>query len=146
MAAFIPNEGESLAGISGDTAPSFVTRDDNLGTLGITDPGQIFYNDCSPDDTAHALGLLVAHPIAAQHTGIECRRAALRAVPVTYIVCEEDMAIPAAVQDMMIGRVRKHGVEVQDFRIKGGHSPFLSMPQQGRRHCDESVVIRQRLF
>lgn len=47
----------------------------------------------------------------------------------SYIVCENDAAVPVAVQQMMADAIVEAGVPVTVERINASHSPFLSMPQ-----------------
>lgn len=47
---------------------------------------------------------------------------------VRYLVCERDMALPAAAQRGMIEEMRSSGVEIEEETCQGGHSPFLSVP------------------
>ena len=49
---------------------------------------------------------------------------AWRDVPSTYVVCEQDQAIPVFAQEAM----SKRAGEV--LRLAAGHSPFLSHPEQ----------------
>jgi hypothetical protein len=66
-------------------------------------------------------------PKAAQFTAVS--HEAFRDVPVTYLLCEQDQALPAEVQKMMIGRIEDVGVKVDVESCMGRHSPFLSMPE-----------------
>ena len=45
-------------------------------------------------------------------------------VSFTYVLSEEDRALPAFVQEMMLKEVAKENWKV--VRLPGGHSPFLS--------------------
>jgi len=36
-------------------------------------------------------------------------------VPITYLLCENDHALPGEVQKMMIGRIEEAGVKVGDY-------------------------------
>jgi hypothetical protein len=47
-------------------------------------------------------------------------------IPTSYLLCEDDQALVAAVQEAMIAHVRDEGVQVEVTRIRAGHSPFLS--------------------
>jgi len=49
-------------------------------------------------------------------------------IPTHYLLCEDDLAIPAFAQEMMTGMVRDKGGEIEVERIKSSHSPFLSQP------------------
>jgi pimeloyl-ACP methyl ester carboxylesterase len=50
--------------------------------------------------------------------------AAWRAVPSTYVVCEQDQAIPPFAQEAMAKRAETV------LRMDAGHSPFLSHRQE----------------
>ena len=53
-----------------------------------------------------------------------------REVPVMYLLCEQDQALPVEVQRMMVRRIEEAGVENVVLESCGGsHSPFLSMPE-----------------
>ncbi|CAG8109582.1 unnamed protein product [Penicillium olsonii] len=47
-------------------------------------------------------------------------------IPSAYIACDEDIALPAAIQDNMIELLPNPRV----FRLPSGHSPFLSLPNE----------------
>ena len=69
------------------------------------------------------------HPKAAQFTAVS--HEAFREVPITYLLCENDQALPIGVQKMMIGRIEEAGVNVGTIEsCEGSHSPFLSMPEK----------------
>jgi hypothetical protein len=85
-----------------------------------------FYHDTA--DPQNWAAQLTKHPKAAQHTAVS--HEAFREVPVTYLLCEQDKALPLEVQRMMAGRIQKAGVEnVSLESCTASHSPFLSMPE-----------------
>ncbi|CAG8125065.1 unnamed protein product [Penicillium salamii] len=47
-------------------------------------------------------------------------------IPSTYIACDDDVALPPAMQDSMIGLLPEPRV----FRLPSGHNPFWSMPDE----------------
>lgn len=49
-------------------------------------------------------------------------------IPSWYLLCEDDLAIPAIAQEMMATGMKEAGGDVQVERIKSSHSPFLSQP------------------
>ncbi|GMG23517.1 unnamed protein product [Aspergillus oryzae] len=106
MTAFIPPSGNSLAGMFGGQLPPFITI----------------------DVAAAWAKKLVVHPKSAQFDTIS--NEAYRSIPATYIVCEQDAALIPMVQEMMIGNVRKVGVDIDVERLPASHSPFLSMPEE----------------
>lgn len=92
----------------------------------------IFYNDLTPDHRAfwfqkvsrtHSL-----HPFTAKATG-----EAWSQIPTYYLICEDDLVIPNALQEAMTSMVRHKGGDLLTDRLKSSHSPFLS-------HVDETVA------
>ncbi|RMJ09358.1 hypothetical protein CDV36_011026 [Fusarium kuroshium] len=129
MCAFIPQENDSLAGLFGGQLPPYLTSMPN-GTIVWTDPIGHLYNDLPSEEGQWAENLMVAHGHKAQYTPIDCDKVAWRAIPLTYIVCENDQALPGFVQDMMIAKVEEQGILVKQYRLQSSHSPFLSMPDK----------------
>ena len=71
---------------------------------------------------------LLKHPRAAQFTAVS--HEAFREVPVTYLLCEQDQALPVEIQQMMVGRLEEAGAKVATVETcAGSHSPFLSIPE-----------------
>lgn len=54
--------------------------------------------------------------------------ASWKEIPTSYLLCEDDRAIPAAAQEQMANGVREMGGEIEVERINTSHSPFLSQP------------------
>ncbi|KAL2672394.1 hypothetical protein Neosp_013102 [[Neocosmospora] mangrovei] len=129
MCAFIPKENDSLAGLFGGQLPPYLTSIPN-DTIVWTDPIGHLYNDIPVEEAQWAEKLMVAHGHKAQYTPIDCNKVAWRVIPLTYIVCENDQALPGFVQDMMIAKVEEQGVSVRQYRLQTSHSPFLSMPDK----------------
>jgi pimeloyl-ACP methyl ester carboxylesterase len=120
LCAFLLDEGESLLGAVGGTAPPWWdVRDD---VVAAKTPEEIFYNGCPPDLTADAVGRLGLHSGAAFEQALT--QAAWRSVPSTYVVCEDDHAIPLFAQEAMAQRAGSV------LRMPAGHSPFLSHPAE----------------
>lgn len=88
----------------------------------------VFYNDLSPEDAQKWVEQLTPHPSTAQGTPVE--HEAWRDIPLAYIYCELDAALPIFHQKHMVERVEKQGKTVLTFSLKSGHSPFLSMPDE----------------
>ncbi|OAA35571.1 hypothetical protein NOR_07956 [Metarhizium rileyi] len=129
MTAFIPAENQSLADLFGGKLPPYLTSMPN-DTIVWSDPLDHLFHDLTPEDAQQALGLLVAHGHTAQYTPIQCDRVSWRVIPLSYIVCEDDRALPGFVQQMMIDKVKAEGIAVKEFRLSASHSPFLSVPEK----------------
>lgn len=119
LCAFLLEKGESLAGAVGGTAPAWWdVRGDHVL---VRTPAEIFYNDVSPELTARSVQRLTAHSLAA--FGQPLTNVGWEAVPSTYVICEQDQAIPPVAQEAMAQRAG------EVLRMDTGHSPFLSQPE-----------------
>jgi hypothetical protein len=87
------------------------------------DPKKRFYNTC-PDDVAdmHVKDL---QPFALCAFESKATYAAWKHIPSTYLLCENDQAIPVAAQEYM---TTQEGANFDVVRCKSDHSPFLGMP------------------
>ena len=56
-------------------------------------------------------------------------RASYRYIPTGFVVCEEDNGFLPEVQEGMIEVVQQSGVDVLVYRLKSGHSVYLSQPE-----------------
>ncbi|MFG1932182.1 alpha/beta hydrolase [Mycobacterium sp. NPDC048908] len=90
------------------------------GYVEVATPMTVFYNDVEVVTARDAAEQLGYQRYAAMEQ--ELTEAAWKTVPSTYIICEEDNAIPVAAQEVMA----KRADEV--LRIRASHSPFLSQP------------------
>jgi hypothetical protein len=92
-----------------------------------TDP-TVFYNGLSEEEQAYWFSQLQTHSFAtlvAPSTG-----ASWKTIPSSYLICEQDNAIPAAFQEMMANAAKAKGAQVDIERLDCGHSPFLVMPKE----------------
>lgn len=55
-------------------------------------------------------------------------------VPATYLYCQEDQALPLAVQHMMVEKFGGEGFRTES--CVSGHSPFLSVKEKVREVLD----------
>ena len=133
ICSFIPFENESLAGIFGGALPPFLIPNSE-GTIDVIDPGLHFYNDLSLKQQAKWTSRLVRHPTKAQFEPPKRQKLAVawRRIPVTYLFCKEDQALPLPVQEMMVNRIEDAAGELKVDKkyCEAGHSPFLSMPDR----------------
>lgn len=81
------------------------------------------YNDCDPRDTDEAISLLGSFPIGP--LSVPVTYTAYLEIPSTYIVCRNDQALPACVQERIVAQ-GNGAFHVE--RCDEGHSPFLSNP------------------
>lgn len=83
----------------------------------------LFYHDLPIEEQKIWVSKLKHHSTIAQKTPLT--QVAYTNIPVSYLYCEGDQAMPLTVQEMM---VKQSGVDVQEMRCVAGHSPFLSQP------------------
>jgi pimeloyl-ACP methyl ester carboxylesterase len=122
LTAFMLDEGESLFGLVGGVEPDWWIKADDESSLMAGRPEEIFYNDCCAEDVEFATTRLAPQSLPSFKQPI--RSVAWRGIPSTYVICEEDNAIPVVAQEHMAQRA----VDVR--RLPASHSPFLSMPDR----------------
>lgn len=70
------------------------------------------------------------HNTKAQFTPIATKMPAWSVVPVSHLSCKGSTALPIAVREMMVGRIKGKGIAVRKFLVLGGHGPFVSIPDE----------------
>ncbi|KAF2264250.1 alpha/beta-hydrolase [Lojkania enalia] len=123
MAAFVVPEGVSLMDAIQHQIPDWW---DIKGEHTHAKDPFIFYNDLPAEAQQYHMSQLQSHSFGtkkAKSTG-----ACWKEIPSWYLLCEDDQAVPAFAQGLMVDRVKEMGGDVLVERIKSGHSPFLSQP------------------
>jgi hypothetical protein len=85
-----------------------------------------FYNDLSPEDQQKYFKLVEPHSYGTFKA--KSTAASWKEIPTSYLLCENDLAIPAFAQEMMTGGVKAMGGEIEIERLDSSHSPYLSHP------------------
>ncbi|MEA2227423.1 MAG: hypothetical protein QOF04_1053 [Solirubrobacteraceae bacterium] len=129
LCAFLLDAGESLLDALQHQVPDWIAVDQEAGTSLPRTPHDVFYADCPPALADAAAARLVPQSLAA--FAAPQTAAAWRERPSTYVICEQDRALPPAAQEAMSARASV--VE----RLDRSHSPFLSAP-------DEVVAVLER--
>jgi pimeloyl-ACP methyl ester carboxylesterase len=129
LCAFMLDAGESLLSAQQHQVPDWIAVDEQAGTSTVRTPLEVFYQDCPRELADAAAARLVPQSLAAFAAAQTA--AAWRERPSTYVICEQDHAIPPAAQEAMSARADT--VE----RLDRSHSPFLSAP-------DELVPVLRR--
>ncbi len=120
VAAFQLDVGDSLLGTIGGTPPPWWQVAD--GVVHALTPETVFFNDVDAATTADAVGRLQPQSLAFATDRLT--NAAWRTVDSTYVICEDDNAIPVFAQEAMARRATR------TERLRSGHSPFLSRPAE----------------
>ena len=82
----------------------------------------IFYNKCSTEIASEATAMLRTQSLPSFNQAIT--QVAWKDIPSTYIICEQDNAIPLFAQEAMSARASLQ------VRMDSDHSPFLSAPRE----------------
>jgi len=132
MSAFaLPAREMSLLQSVGGSFPSWVNHGETYGqskdrsTYLNTAALEVLYNDLPDEEVAWAQKMLVPQSQLAAEQGASFVAADV-VVPQTFIVCEQDLAMPVAVQEMLIAAIPG----MMSARIDASHSPFLSKPAE----------------
>ncbi|WP_327687007.1 alpha/beta hydrolase [Streptomyces sp. NBC_00467] len=116
VAAFQLDAGESLLGYTGAAAPL-----EPHGLQPVPDePVTLFYADVPRREAEEAAARLV--PQSTDSFSDVLEQAGWHTIPSTYIVCEQDHALPASLQEALAARA------TEVHHLASCHSPFLSMP------------------
>lgn len=130
LCAFMPRDGESLAQLGAEDTDSGLAGAMHSGpepnTVVVTEDTarEVFYHDCRSDDVDAAIARLVPQPVAPFAATITTTEQGFGSVPRAYILCREDRAITADMQQRMIDRLPCSPV----IELATGHSPFYANP------------------
>jgi len=122
----LPEGGSLMARLQFKDLPWFIVNGDEI----IPDtPGEIFYNDLSASAAAPYIAALKPHSYKTFSS--QPSVAPWKVIPSTYIVCENDLAIPLPAQEGMLEMAHQMAPTSFDVieRCSASHSPFISQPE-----------------
>ncbi|KAG6999257.1 dipeptidyl-aminopeptidase B [Physcia stellaris] len=135
IAAFMLSEGQSVMSNFGESPNNDVRPDGRFYFLG----GKVkLYNDLPDSEASLWASRLIPQSHKVQTT--EITRAAWRYIPSTYLVTENDQAVPTQYQEAFAA-----GAKSRIERIGTGHSPQLSQPEMlaGRIHAESKRAMTE---
>jgi predicted esterase len=88
----------------------------------------MLYHDLPSDEADVYVSRLKPHAFATLTDAT--RSAAYKKIPIAYLICEMDRAIPEVGQNAMIALVEADGAVVTKERICAGHSVHASHPEK----------------
>ena len=104
-------------------------QDNGNGTTEPLDPATTFYGDLSQEDQVHWIAqLTLQRADMGSGFGYPGNPGYLD-VPVSYLFCENDRAIPLKAQKYMVAQAKSKGAVIQTETCSASHSPFLSQPE-----------------
>jgi pimeloyl-ACP methyl ester carboxylesterase len=68
------------------------------------------------------------------------RSAAWRKIPTSYLVCEDDRAIPMEGQEAMIARIKEEGGDIEVERLFVSHSPYVAKPEETAAFLERAAI------
>lgn len=93
------------------------------------DPALWFYGGVEKDFVEKELvPNLVRLPLSIIHA--KTSGEAWKKVPVTYVLTEQDYAVPKIFQDLMLQRAREEGADLVTVEYDTSHSPFLTVTEE----------------
>ena len=133
VCAFMPAAGKSLIEMVGSRDTLFhVAGPDGWEVIHKQDPRGLFYGDIPKEDQDYWVSQLKNQSTATfeKGSGSEGVYEGFLDVPLWYLICTEDQAIPLPVQQGMIGMAKEKGSQVVEKTLECSHSPFLSKPDE----------------
>lgn len=99
---------------------------DNDTRADVENPESIFYNDMGPEHAADMKRHLKQHSNRVFMSKLTY--AAYRDIPMTFILCTKDKAMPIVAQEGMVAQAKSLGADITTVTLEASHSPFFSMP------------------
>ncbi|KAF5262503.1 hypothetical protein FOXYS1_6772 [Fusarium oxysporum] len=123
LSAFVMPKGASILGaLGGQYLPWMRVEGDYVYA---ETPDNIFYHDVDPETQTKAIAALKHQSRRVYTDNVEYEP--WHDVPCFFIFCDEDRAIPLAIQENLASTL---GSDAGSFHIKSSHSPFLSLPKE----------------
>lgn len=122
ISAFLLDVGKTTLG--GRDPPGWTKQEGE--TILANDTDKTFYTDVPAAEAKYWASQLLPH--ARITFDLPVTYAAWKIIPVNYLLCEQDNAIPLEAQQQMCEDARNAGGIVETESINAGHSPFLSQP------------------
>lgn len=120
FAAFVLGQGQSVLGAFGEGPNNDIKPN---GRFTMKETATTIYHDLPPEEARYWASKIIDQSYAVQQTPIT--RTAYKYIPSTYVVAQDDHAVPMQYQEMFAAAT---GAEVK--RIQSGHSPQLSKPEE----------------
>ncbi|MEU0040255.1 alpha/beta hydrolase [Streptomyces sp. NPDC006333] len=142
LSALMQDVGDSVLSLVGGVHPPYWDVHDqpregkDCGYFEAAKPLEALYGDVEPHLARQSVARLGRQSLASVTQPLT--QAAWRTVPSTYILCEEDIAIPLPLQEAMAARAER------TVRLSSGHSPFLSQPAELARVLRDELALSSR--
>ncbi|KAJ5098223.1 hypothetical protein N7532_005224 [Penicillium argentinense] len=138
VCAFTPPSGKSLYNMIDIDNAFHHSGPDGWEVIDSGDPINLFYNDIPSEDAKIRTSRLLKQSTATLKDE-ENIHAGWAEVPVWYLLCTRDQAIPIQIQEMMVSAAQNAGASFTTRSLDSGHSPFLSKPAETTGFILEAV-------
>ncbi len=101
-----------------------ISKTDSGEWVTFRDPIGMLYHDLPPHEAEHWVTEIRPHSYKTFEASFETEASWL-GIGSSYLVCEDDKAIPVEFQESMVREAREKGAKMDVVRVGGGHSPFL---------------------
>lgn len=132
FAGFILEQGKSVLGTFGESPNNDIKPN---GRYTMKNTASLIYQDLPPEEASYWASKIIDQSYAVQTTPVS--RAAYKYIPSTYVMTEDDQAVPLQYQEMFAAAT---GAEVK--RIASGHSPQLSKPEELAELVEAAAEMR----
>jgi pimeloyl-ACP methyl ester carboxylesterase len=138
---FVPTGCTFLASIGGEFPPWWKPNP-TTGLADVTvDRAELFYNtDLSPEDANYWAMKTGTNSAAAFLESGEHMYAGWMDVPVWFLACTEDLALPVEIQRMLIQGAKDAGANVVSREIKSSHCVMVSRPREVSEFIIEALA------
>ncbi|NMO53398.1 alpha/beta hydrolase [Actinoplanes sp. TBRC 11911] len=130
--AFMPDVGESLVTANRGLDWWWGTNIVDQGAYEMLHAERIFYSDFEPMAAEMAAADLTPHSVKSFEQPIT--KAAWREIPSSYVIGEQDHAVPKEAREFMATRAQ------HIYRVDSGHSSFISQPDRIARFIHEEYL------
>ncbi|THX06113.1 hypothetical protein D6D13_06753 [Aureobasidium pullulans] len=129
----IPPDSTMLTIMGGQIPPQYLLETNT--TLHFAGPGaiNILYNDIDHNEALKAVWQLEPQSYGVNTSIIPDQVAGITGIQVSYLLCEDDRAVPLVMQNAAVKTLREKGGHVYKEIAKSGHSPFLKLPGETAR-------------
>lgn len=134
ISGFILPPGSTMLTIMGGQLPPQYLLENNV-TLPFAGPSaiNILYNDLEHNEALKAVWRLEPQSYGVNTSIIPDQVAGITGISVSYLLCEDDRAVPLIMQNAAVEALREKGLHVFAEVAKSGHSPFLKLPEETAR-------------
>ncbi|KAF7192092.1 putative hydrolase R7, partial [Pseudocercospora fuligena] len=138
--AFFFPPGTTMFEVTGRQLPPQYFHENDV-TLPFNGPGaiHILYNDLEHNEALKAVWRLKPQSYGINTSPVPDQLAGLKDIPLFYLMCDNDNAVPFEAQKATVEGFRASGVNIYTEVAPSGHSPFLTMPVETAKFIQKAA-------